>query len=153
MKMLFIDFFRRGSVPGLAGLVLALAAGCSGPRQEFAEVEGKVTLNGRPLAGAIVRFYPITEQKEQPPYASGITDAAGYYTLTHEGDEPGALVGRNCVVVYWPSRDLRESRGDGPPLPTPSRPIPIRYTVANDTPLTFEVKAGDRQTMDLKLED
>jgi hypothetical protein len=129
------------------GALLLPLASCGGPRHEFAEVEGKVTLGGAPLHGAVVRFYPVSEDREQPPFATGMTDADGTYTLSHGTGEPGALVGANRVVVYWPARDLR---GDGPP---PSRPIPTRYASALDSPLTFEVKPGPRQTINLPLEE
>ena len=120
--------------------------GCNGRSYEFAEVEGTVTLNGKPLAGAVVRFYPLSQEKDQLPYASGLTDASGVYRLTHAGKEPGALVGPNRVVVYWPSRDMRDG-------PAPSAVIPIRYTVVTDSPLTFEVKTGAKQTIDLPLQE
>jgi hypothetical protein len=131
----------------LAAFAVLTLSACHGPRHEFAEVEGKVTLEGKPLHGAIVRFYPVSEDKEQPPVATGLTDADGAYKLTHGPAEPGALVGVNRVVVYWPSRDLR---GDGP---APSRPIPTRYASPIDSPLTFDVKAGARQTINLALEE
>jgi hypothetical protein len=133
--------------------ILIVLAGCGGSHLEFAEVQGQVTLNKKPLAGVMVRFYPISEGKEQLPYASGRTDAAGIYSLTHQGNKPGALVGRNRAVVSWPSRDLLGVGRDGPAPPPPGPPIPMQYTVADETPLTVEVKAGDRQAIDLSLED
>jgi hypothetical protein len=123
--------------------------GCQKASHEFAEVEGKVTLKGKPLHGVLVRFFPLTEQLEQPPYATGLSDASGTYVLKHEGDKPGAVIGPNRVVVYWPSHDLR---GKAPP-PPPELEIPLRYRVATESPLTVEVKPGSRQTIDLTLED
>jgi hypothetical protein len=133
-------------------MLLALT-GCGGPQREFAEVEGKVTLNKKPLAGAMVRFYPISAGREQLPYASGITDSAGRYALTRQGDRPGAVVGPNRAVVSWPSRDLLGVGRDGPAPSPPGPPIPMHYTVASETPLILEVKGGGPQTIDLPLED
>jgi len=131
-----------------------MVVGCSrGPSLEFAEVEGKVTLNSQPLRGVMVRFYPVSQDKEQLPYATGMTDADGMFTLSHHGDTPGAVVGPNRAVVSWPSRDVRSAARDGPPPPPPSRPIPVHYTVAGETPLLFEVMPGDRQTFKVQLED
>src|SRR5262245_34539488 len=116
------------SRPGLASVVLMLAlTGCNrAPTLEFAEVEGKVTLNGRPLHGVLVRFYPVSDSKEQLPYATGVTDATGYFTLRHGKDKPGALVGTNRVVVDWPSRDLRAALAvDDTTIPSPSVEIPL----------------------------
>jgi len=136
----------------LAPLILA-SAGCSGPKLEFAEVEGKVTLNKKPLAGVIVRFYPVSEGKEQLPYATGMTDEAGVYTLMHQDNKPGALVGKNHAVVYWPSRDLRGADREGNQAPSPGPPIPLEYTVPSQTPFNVEVKPGESQTIDLPLKD
>ena len=132
----------------LGAAVLAAAAGC-GPQPNYAPVDGKVTLDGRPLAGVRVWFYPEAAGREQPPYAMGTTDASGVYKLTAETGKPGALVGKNRVVVNWP---LPERPGpDQPPPPPPGPPIPIPYTQAADTPIVVEVKAGSPQTIDLPL--
>ena len=141
---------RLGGGVGLLGL-LALA-GCGGPKLEFAEVEGIVTLAAKPLCGVTVRFYPLSDGKEQLPYATGMTDATGTYRLTCEGGKAGALVGPNRVIVHWSSRDLREAAsGNGPP-PPPIPPIPVRFTVVSDSPFTLEVRPGGRQIIDLDLE-
>jgi hypothetical protein len=140
----------RRAAGRLAAALLAAAAGCGGSKDTFAEVEGKVTLADRPLGGAVVTFYPVSEGREQPPYARGTTDDAGRYTLTAVNGQRGARVGQNRVVVNWP---LPERRSDGPPPPPRTPPIPLPYTVASDTPLLVEVKAGPRQTIDLPLKN
>jgi hypothetical protein len=122
-------------------------AGCGQPLK-YAEVEGKVTLGGKPLSGVKVTFYPYTDGPDQPPYATGTTDAAGMYTLALQDGKPGALVGKHRVVVNWP---LPERRPDAPPPPPPGPPIPIEYTVADQTKLIVEVKEGGRQTINLPL--
>jgi hypothetical protein len=115
---------------------------------EYAEVEGKVTLGGKPLSGVEVTFYPDNDEPKQLPYATGKTDAAGSYTLTLANGKPGALAGKNRVVVNWPLPE----RGDGQHRPPPPGPtIPVPYTVVSDTPLRLEVKPGGRQTIDLNL--
>ena len=103
--------------------------------------------NQEPVAGMMVRFYPISDDKVQHPYATGMTNAAGEYTLARHPNQPGALMGKNRVVVYAPSRDMRGS------APEPSASIPIRYASATDSPLIVEVKAGGPNTIDLPLED
>jgi hypothetical protein len=139
---------RGGAARAVAAAVLAALAGCGGPKSTFAEVEGMVTLGEKPLSGVIVTFYPDSEDRDQLPYARGTTDDAGRYTLTAVNGQPGARVGRNRVVVNWP---LPERRSDGPPPPPRTPAIPLPYTVASDTPLRAEVKAGPRQTIDLAL--
>jgi hypothetical protein len=129
---------------------LLAAAGCGGQTREFAEVKGKVTLNGAPLSGVVVTFYPDSEGKDSPPHARGTTDASGHYQLTTQDSRPGAVIGKHRVVVNWPPRERTDDPAKAPPKP-PGPPIPLKYTVASDTPLLFEVKAGGAQTIDLPL--
>jgi hypothetical protein len=143
---------RLGAAGGLGTALLLTLAGCGSREQfEYAEVEGKVTLGGKPLCGVNVTFYPDTEGAAQLPYATGKTDDAGTYTLTAMTAKPGALVGRNRAVVSWPARE-RGGDPDKPPPRPPGPPIPVVYTVVTETPLIVEVKAGPRQTIDLPLQ-
>jgi hypothetical protein len=132
----------------LAAVILMTLAGCGKP-EAYCEVEGKVTLDGQPLPGVHVWFYPEGEGGVQPPYATGVTDAQGVYTLTAVNGQHGALVGKNRVAVNRPPGGRSDSQ-DEPPSPGP--PIPVAYTQAADTPILVEVKAGPRQTIDLPLQ-
>jgi hypothetical protein len=119
--------------------------GCGSGKLEYGEVEGKVTLDKKPLAGVKVAFYPDSDGNEQLPYATGLTDASGMYTLALRDGKRGALIGRNRVVVNWPPRDR------GSPEPVHATPaIPVRFTVADQSPLVVEVKEG-KQTINLEL--
>jgi hypothetical protein len=130
----------------LAALVVVPGCTSGGPRVELAEVNGKVTLDGQPLAGVIVTYFPATDEFEGLGFARGTTDAHGRYTLETDG-KPGAAVGKNRVVVRWPRErnDDRAAGGKG------GQTIPLPYTVANDTPLTVEVRSGSPQAIDLPL--
>jgi hypothetical protein len=130
--------------------VLFILAGCSGPRLEIAEVDGKITLNNKPLGGVIITFYPLSEGNEQWPYSTAISSSDGSFTLTFQNAKPGAVFGPHRAVVQWPSRDRLEGRGERIPAGTP---IPLRYTTILESPLAIEIKAGGRQTVELKLED
>jgi hypothetical protein len=139
----------RGRSAAVLSIVLA-ATGCGSPKTA-PEVSGTVTMGGKPLAGVIVTFYPVTEGRDGLPYARGTTDGAGHYTLTLPDGKPGAVVGQSRVVVNWPLHD----RSDTPDKQAkrPTQPvIPIRYTVATETPLLFEVKTGAAQVIDLTLD-
>ena len=129
------------------GLFLLALASCA-KQEVYTEVEGKVTLNGQPLPGVHVWFYPDGDGKEQPPYATGVTDPRGLYTLTAVTGKRGALAGKNHVVVNRPPRG-RSDDAMNPPSPGPL--IPVAYTQAAETPLLIEVKAGPKQTIDLPL--
>lgn len=81
---------------------LLLAGGCSRPeRPPLGTVTGTVTLDGRPLADALVAFTP-----EGPGRTSlGTTDAAGRYRLAYLRDIAGANPGRHVVRITTASED------------------------------------------------
>jgi hypothetical protein len=134
---------------GLLGGVLLLAVAGCGSQAAYTAVRGKVTLGGKPLAGVKVWFHPEHEGKEDLPYATGMTDNEGVYTLTSNNGKDGAMVGKYRVVVDWPPRERTDDRTR---LPPQGPPIPLPYTQATATPLSFEVKAGEPQTIDLPLQ-
>ncbi len=139
--------FRRFRLLGsFAVMALGSAGGCSGPAYEFAPVKGKVTLEGEPLAGVVVKFYPVSESNTQLPIASGTTDESGAYELSAGEDKPGALVGPNIAVVRRPVRDRAAPK-------VRDVPIPIKYTIVTESPLNFEVRPGPGQTIDLTLKN
>ncbi len=63
--------------------------------QAIALVKGVVTLNGKPLAGAQVAFYP--ELGGRPSY--GITNVQGAYVLTLDETTVAAKVGSGVVLI------------------------------------------------------
>ena len=83
-----------------------LIAGC-GSGNNLATVRGKVTLNGRPLQGALVEFQP-TAPGGSP--SSGITDAEGRYELMYTFDKRGRCAGRAHRVDPH-RRDALSTRG------------------------------------------
>src|SRR5689334_2297251 len=82
---------RFGGVVLLCGLLsLAAGGGCQrGAKWNLAPVEGTVTKEGRPLAGAMVVFLADSEASTTGPRASGWTDAAGHYRLRTDRGEEG----------------------------------------------------------------
>ncbi len=75
--------------------------GCFGGDFQFANVEGKVTLDGEPLANALVRFNPQRsgESALVGPSSSGLTDEEGHYKLKTHEDRSGAVVGSHRVSI------------------------------------------------------
>ena len=155
-----------GCVPRLIALLLWLAslwaaAGCSrGPR--FAEVEGKITLNGRPLPDMEVVFLPDPEVGTLGPSSSGYTDDKGHYQLVTNKGQSGAVVGthRVCLrdLTTLPTPPLLEAESNsqragprgGKAAPKVSR-VPAPYSSSQETPLrAVEVKPGG-QTLDFEL--
>jgi hypothetical protein len=131
---------------GLLLLVSLLAAGCGGPYRT-APVSGRVTLNGKPLAGAAVTFQPVAEQGNlnPGPGSGGFTDDDGRYTLRLTGkDTPGAVVGKHKVrITLVPETNPT----DAPRWPT--RQLPRQFN--RDTRLEVEVPPGGTSTADFDL--
>lgn len=88
----------RPPLPFLLALC-CLALGCSPPPRTV-EVVGRVTLNGRPVAGALVVF--VSKHRDDAP-AHGTTDADGRYYLTSvfaSHDMPRGAVPDRDYAVY-----------------------------------------------------
>ena len=62
---------------------IAVFAGCSGPPgPETADVTGTLTLNGSPLEGASVTFYPL-DNRENSLVCQAMTDSEGRLSFRH----------------------------------------------------------------------
>ena len=146
-------------------LLTVCCFGCSGSgtEVELGRVTGVVTMDGKPLADAVVIFIP---ENGNPSTAQ--TDAAGKYELAHRGNAMGAIFGKHKVRITTgqpptpevdPDADvsqLETATGIGfEETETPKgkaakkEPIPAKYNT--NTTLTAEVKAGEN-TFDFKLE-
>lgn len=129
---------------------MLVIAGCSSrPADEppLGRVRGKVTIDGRPLAGVDVVFLP---EKGRPSMAT--TDAAGSYDLWYIHKTMGAKVGPHKVFVRPTDMPPEEAAANGssgraPVAPPPK--IPAKYTKRST--LTAEVKPG-RNRFDFALE-
>jgi hypothetical protein len=122
---------------------LVFAAGCTGGFGD-AQVSGRVTLDGRPLAEARVEFQPIGSKENPNPGVGsyGVTDAEGRYSLMllASPPRPGAVVGDHRVAIR--ARAARGNRPDDRRVAT-ADPVPAKY---NDrSGLTFQVKPGPNQ--------
>lgn len=129
-----------GIAAGLLALVAAFV-GCGGPTG-VATVTGTVTLNGQPLADAMVRFQPTSGGAP----SAGTTDSGGRYELRHTRSTLGAVTGSHAVSIST----FRAARPDAEP-PEPSRPeqLPRKYNAT--TELTATVTPGGN-TIDFQLE-
>ena len=123
---------RLASILFFSALFLG-AVGCGrGDLPDLGEVQGTVTLDGKPLAGVNVQFFPDTGRP-----AVGTTGGDGTYKLMYTHGVSGTKVGPATVIIAWP---------DGEPGPVP---IPAKYGAEAD--LKVEVKPG-RNTFDLPME-
>jgi len=139
---LLLSGCRGGSLAWvLAASLVAVAAGC-GKSLPVQFVEGRVTLDGKPLGNATVG-YTCTEAAGVPP-AFGVTDGDGVYRLTTIGGphSRGAVVGTFIVTV---SKFETEPRDESVPQLTP--PVihaiaPARYGEVSSSPLRVTVREG-----------
>jgi hypothetical protein len=78
----------------LAAVIASSGCGVGGPR--MAEVEGTVTMKGKPLDQVQVEFWPTSDG----PRSIGVTDSQGRYTLQADnGKSKGALVGSHRILL------------------------------------------------------
>jgi hypothetical protein len=134
---------RRVIRPFFGVVLFGLLAGCSSG-SSVTEVEGTVTLNGKPLDNVRVEFLPDPEAKTSGPRSTGVTDAGGRFKLTCENERSGAVVGTHRVTLtdlkQW--EGLTAKREDANKPLKPSR-LPERYTDVVKTPFRgVEVKPG-----------
>lgn len=118
-----------------------LIAGCgtSGPGvPPLVKVSGTVTMDGKPLADAMVNFTPDNGRP-----SVGKTDAMGKYSLMYNDTVEGAVVGKHKVqIVKIPSGAPTKENN-------PQMQIPPRYNFQSE--LVAEVKSGDNENVNFDL--
>jgi len=107
--------------------------GCSG-NTKSSPVSGAVTMDGEPLANAMVSFQPIGKELNSGPGSTGKTNDRGEYALEVVGGGNGAVEGLHKVMIR--SGDAKVT-------------IPAKYNVK--TELRYEVKPGNNANVDFKL--
>src|SRR5262245_47046582 len=137
----------------IAVAAVLAAAGCGGGSGPV-PVRGVVKLDGQPVANAAVIFVPQAPGGRE---AYGSTDANGAFRLTTTKPDDGALPGKYKVVIQPPGRAGGSTPFDDPgkppaavPKAPPGRPIPAKYTVAGQTPLTQDVPPSGDVVFDLQ---
>jgi hypothetical protein len=125
----------------LSGL---LAAGCGPRRPALLPVDGRITLNDKPVENAAVMF--LADVGGRP--ATGITDADGYYRLTTFDTDDGCVLGKQrvCVVlnIIEGSAGTMTPEGavSGSGLIKTTWLVPERYSNVETSGLTAEVARG-----------
>lgn len=111
---------------------------------DLGKVTGKVTLDGKPVAGANIQFYPA----EGGRASNAVSKDDGSYTLIYKGDYQGAKIGKHIVSVST-REDSEGEPGDEGYKPGREEEIPEKYH--GESELEFEVKAGSNEiNLDLK---
>jgi hypothetical protein len=130
----------------LIAWALLLVGGCSKPPYDLAEVNGTVTLDGRPLTRAKVMFEPMGSSTSaginagKPAFGKLASD--GTFALSTYSDEDGAVVGPHMVTIIA----LPEGEGPAPP-PTSTVPKFTRIMA----PRSYTVEAGKVNQIQINL--
>jgi hypothetical protein len=125
--------FKTCTLLGLCSLL-----GCGG-NSDLAAVTGKVTLDGKPVPNAFVKFLPKSAAGA-PSF--GKTDADGNYRMMFSDTEEGAWVGENSVTISTADTGLAPGMGT-------AEKIPAIYNT--NTNLVQTVERG-RNTFNFELE-
>src|SRR5438128_1934897 len=137
-----------------SAVVLVAVIGCG--QRKIVPVSGVVKLNGKAYKNAVVSFQPLgTKESPEPGRGSaGVTDDDGRYTLTYDGERPGALVGKHRVRIFTkygaepPPDDSAESL-PGSKAPRFVEPIPIEWNEKSTK--EFDVPRGGTDAADFDI--
>ena len=127
-------------------VLLLCCCGCSGSSGNFGNVQGTVTLDGKPLSGVSVVFYPESGERS----STGETDENGKYSLRHTRKIDGAVIGKHRITISI--NDLIDLYEDGGAEVTTKKrkKLPLKYTDQNKTELSETVESGNN-TIDFPL--
>ncbi len=145
-----------------AMLTLVLVAGCSEERIDYSSVDlinasGKVTLDGAPLAGAVITF-----ETADGLMSYGMTNDSGTYTLQFDSVKNGVTPGKKTVRISTTRKilGLNAAEGEGgqeggedegsesQPQAKAVEKVPAKYNSTSE--LTVDVTAG-QTTYDFDL--
>ncbi|MFT3920904.1 MAG: hypothetical protein QM778_00050 [Myxococcales bacterium] len=138
--------------PFVTCILLVLIAGCGG--RGMGKVQGKVTVNGKPVTSGTIMFYPA-----EGPGATGSIGPDGSYTMSTHKPGDGAVIGTHKVAIHSTSvgagsmeapktldDELRgSSSNSAAKILVPGKVtwlVPEKYSTIEQSPLTAEVKAG-----------
>ena len=139
----------------LTPLGVLMLLGCAGDERAHIEkavpVSGVLSYQGKPLDQYQVTFIPSDGRRP----ATGITDAAGKFTMGTNKPGDGAPPGKCTVTVAWvgPQSDDTASQvpiEDPTQMPQPKVKIPAKYSDPTTSGLTQEVPDGG--VTDLKID-
>lgn len=111
-------------------------------------VTGRLTLDGKPLAGATVAFHAYNEKTEKHAHvADGRTDELGRFTVSTYAKFDGAPAGEYvATVVKAPKGFVNEE------APQPAKNVlPERYATPTQSPLKVTIKGEGVNAVELEL--
>lgn len=133
----------------LAGvLLLVTSIGCNtSPQTDYSQINlqdvtGTITLDGQPLANAVVTFH----DEADGTFSYGLTDSAGAYRLQFDSQKEGCKPGKKRVEVSTTRKILglnSTEEGGDPDAKRPAEKIPERFNKKSE--LIVEVSPTARQ--------
>lgn len=133
------------------GLLLLTIAGCNGNVRPLAPVSGRITLDGKPLAGGSVVVQPVAPPGSVIAGKGSVAfcDADGRYQLETIDGKPGAVIGEHRVRIYGP-RKQKSTAVDGDTRGAATGDIvPKKYN--HNSELMLTVTADGKSDADFKL--
>jgi hypothetical protein len=140
MNMLSMDRY--------SAIIIAVAFACTGcstePRTDYSKVDlvsvsGTITLDGEPLAEAVVTFNDTSDGT----FSYGLTDTSGRYVLQFDSVKQGCKPGTKRVEISTKRKILglntSEEGGDDSDAPAVEL-VPAKYN--KDSELTVEVNSS-----------
>lgn len=128
--------------------ILLIVTGCSRGPEKMGQVEGVVTLDGKPVSDVEVVFLPDPESGTRGHRSACYTDKDGHYSLRTDKGIEGAVVGTHHVLIndtaFLPLPTLPPGVDPKSIPPRPNRPpVPERYGNVTMTPIKLvDVKSG-----------
>lgn len=134
---------------------MACGAGCGGPDPNLPRLvpaSGRVTLAGKPLAGALVTFVPTGSTRGSS--AEARTDQQGRYELVSQQGRGAAVGSYRVTICKWvmpDGSDYAPEAGVGPDDSPARQVLPPRYSDLQRTTLTAAIPEGGSRTLDFAL--
>jgi hypothetical protein len=139
-----ISSIRISQAVAVFAIALVLV-GCSPAPPQIVPVSGTVTLDGKPLPNAEVRFIPTRDGLDGNMVGIGVTDDDGKYTLRLPGKTESGCCACECKITITEGPIPDDLRGNDQMAATnflknlKNRPIPKSFTRMADTPLVVTV--------------
>ncbi len=141
-------FVRHMTIASLMALMTFGIGGCK-KSSGLVEVKGKVSVDGKPAAGAIVMLHP---ENSADKIAAGVADKDGVYSLVTDL-QPGAKPGHYKVSVTWPDPNAKQpdpQKSFQLPEPGPDL-LKGRYMNKDRSQLTADIAAESKELPPLEL--
>lgn len=141
----FLMMHLQPVLPCVVATAMLLSAGCSSKSDQPAlgVVRGTVTIDGKPLEGAIISFSPTKGGR----VSQDKTDAKGAFNLIYIGSTRGAKTGEHSVRISTACEGVDPATGQ---MVEHEERVPKRYN-STDTVLAADVKPG-KNTVDFELQ-